>query len=58
MRQLRRGQAKALAYRFSRAVSDTIVPIEADNSADPCEISQFVTPHLGGADFRQSNPVR
>ncbi len=44
MRQLRRGQAKALACGFARAVGDTIAPIEADSSADPGDISQFVTP--------------
>jgi hypothetical protein len=51
MRRMRRGQAKALACGFTQAVGDTIVPIEADSSADPGEISQFVTPHLDGADF-------
>jgi hypothetical protein len=56
--QMRRGQAKALACGFARAVGDTIAPIEAGSSADPGEISQFVTPHLDGADFRQDNPVR
>ena len=58
MRQMRRGQAKELAYGFAQAVGGTIVPIEADSSADPGEISQFVTPHLDGSDFRQDNPVR
>jgi hypothetical protein len=56
--QMRRGQAKAFACGFARAVGDTIAPIEAGSSADPGEISQFVSPHLDGADFRQDNPVR
>jgi hypothetical protein len=58
MRRMRRGHAKVLACGFRRAVDDTIVPIEADSSADPGEISQFVTPHLDGADFRQDSLVR
>lgn len=58
MRQMRRGQAKELAYGFAQAVGGTTVPIEADSSADPGEISQFVTPLLDGSGFRQENPVR
>lgn len=58
MRQMRRGQAKELAYGFAQAVGGTSVPIEADSSADPGEISQFVTPLLDGSGFRQENPVR
>jgi hypothetical protein len=57
MRQMRRGHTKELTYGFAQAVDNTTVLIEGDSSADPGEISQFVTPLLDGSGLRQENPI-
>jgi glycosyltransferase involved in cell wall biosynthesis len=49
--QSRCGKGNALACGFAAATGDIIVMVDADGSADPAEIPQFVTALLGGADF-------
>jgi glycosyltransferase involved in cell wall biosynthesis len=49
--QSRSGKGNALACGFAAATGDIIVMVDADGSADPAEIPQFVTALLGGADF-------
>lgn len=49
--QSRRGKGNALACGFAMATGDIIVMIDADGSADPCEIPKFVRALLDGADF-------
>jgi glycosyltransferase involved in cell wall biosynthesis len=49
--QNRRGKGNALACGFAAATGDIIVMVDADGSADPAEIPQFVETLLDGADF-------
>jgi glycosyltransferase involved in cell wall biosynthesis len=49
--QSRSGKGNALACGFAAATGDIIVMVDADGSADPAEIPQFVTALLDGADF-------
>jgi glycosyltransferase involved in cell wall biosynthesis len=49
--QNRCGKGNALACGFAAATGDIIVMIDADGSADPSEIPQFVNALLDGADF-------
>lgn len=49
--QNRRGKGNALACGFAAATGDIIVMVDADGSADPSEIPQFVDALLDGADF-------
>jgi glycosyltransferase involved in cell wall biosynthesis len=49
--QSRSGKGNALACGFAVATGDIIVMVDADGSADPEEIPQFVSALLGGADF-------
>jgi glycosyltransferase involved in cell wall biosynthesis len=49
--QSRSGKGNALACGFAVATGDIIVMVDADGSADPAEIPQFVTALLDGADF-------
>jgi glycosyltransferase involved in cell wall biosynthesis len=49
--QDRYGKGNALACGFGAATGDIIVMIDADGSADPAEIPQFVNALLDGADF-------
>jgi glycosyltransferase involved in cell wall biosynthesis len=51
VRQTRTGKGNALACGFAMATGDIIAMIDADGSADPGEIPQFVTALLEGADF-------
>lgn len=51
MTQSRSGKGNALACGFAAATGDIIVMVDADGSADPAEIPQFVTALLDGADF-------
>lgn len=51
VRQTRRGKGNALACGFEAATGDVIVMVDADGSADPSEIPQFVSTLLNGADF-------
>jgi hypothetical protein len=55
MRQTRNGKEKALACGLARVTGNTIVAIEAESSADPSEISHFITPYFDGSDFRQES---
>lgn len=49
--QSRRGKGNALACGFAAATGDIIAMVDADGSADPAEIPQFVKALLDGADF-------
>jgi glycosyltransferase involved in cell wall biosynthesis len=49
--QTRKGKGNALACGFEAATGDIIAMIDADGSADPGEIPQFVSALVDGADF-------
>jgi len=49
--QTRTGKGNALACGFAAATGDVIAMVDADGSADPGEIPQFVQALLDGADF-------
>ena len=49
--QNRSGKGNALACGFAAATGDIIAMVDADGSADPAEIPQFVQALLDGADF-------
>ena len=49
--QNRCGKGNALACGFAAATGDIIAMVDADGSADPSEIPQFVDALLDGADF-------
>ena len=49
--QTRTGKGNALACGFAAATGDVIAMIDADGSADPREIPQFVQALVAGADF-------
>jgi glycosyltransferase involved in cell wall biosynthesis len=49
--QNRCGKGNALACGFAAATGDIIAMVDADGSADPAEIPQFVNALLYGADF-------
>jgi glycosyltransferase involved in cell wall biosynthesis len=49
--QTRTGKGNALACGFAAATGDIIAMIDADGSADPGEIPQFVRALIDGADF-------
>ena len=49
--QTRTGKGNALACGFAAATGDIIAMVDADGSADPGEIPQFVKALLNGADF-------
>ena len=49
--QNRCGKGNALACGFAAATGDIIAMVDADGSADPAEILQFVRALLDGADF-------
>jgi glycosyltransferase involved in cell wall biosynthesis len=51
IRQNRKGKGNALACGFAAATGDIIAMVDADGSADPAEIPQFVKALLDGADF-------
>ena len=51
IRQNRSGKGNALACGFAAATGDIIAMVDADGSADPAEIPQFVQALLDGADF-------
>jgi glycosyltransferase involved in cell wall biosynthesis len=54
-RQTRPGKGNALACGFAQATGDMIAVIDADGSADPSEIPQFVKALLDGADFAKGS---
>jgi glycosyltransferase involved in cell wall biosynthesis len=49
--QTRKGKGNALACGFAAATGEIIAMVDADGSADPREIPQFVAALLDGADF-------
>jgi len=49
--QNRRGKGNAMACGFAAVTGDVIVMLDADGSADPREIPDYVTALLSGADF-------
>ncbi len=49
--QTRRGKGNAMACGFAAATGDILVMLDADGSADPCEIPRFVAALTNGADF-------
>ena len=49
--QTRKGKGNALACGFAAASGDIVAMVDADGSADPAEIPQFVAALLDGADF-------
>ncbi|MBV8937893.1 MAG: glycosyltransferase family 2 protein [Alphaproteobacteria bacterium] len=51
VRQNRTGKGNALACGFAAATGDIIAMLDADGSADPSEIPQFVEAILRGPDF-------
>ena len=51
IKQSRSGKGNALACGFAAATGDIIAMVDADGSADPAEIPQFVEALLDGADF-------
>ena len=51
VKQSRCGKGNALACGFAAATGDIIAMVDADGSADPAEIPQFVKALLDGADF-------
>lgn len=53
--QTRRGKGNALACGFAAATGDIIAMVDADGSADPAEIPQFVQVLVEGADFAKGS---
>src|SRR3954465_7021990 len=51
--QTRQGKGNAMACGFAAVTGDVIVMLDADGSADPREIPDYVTALLSGADFAQ-----
>lgn len=55
LQQTRRGKGNALVCGMSAATGDIIVTLDADGSADPCEIPAFVEALVEGADFAKGS---
>ncbi|WP_242424627.1 glycosyltransferase family 2 protein, partial [Frankia sp. EI5c] len=55
VRQTRRGKGNALACGFAASTGDIIVMLDADGSADPGEIADFVRVLRAGADFAKGS---
>ncbi|WP_445548251.1 MULTISPECIES: glycosyltransferase family 2 protein [unclassified Frankia] len=53
--QTRRGKGNALACGFAAATGDILVMLDADGSADPAEIGEFVRALTAGADFAKGS---
>ncbi|WP_045876346.1 glycosyltransferase family 2 protein [Pseudofrankia sp. DC12] len=53
--QTRKGKGNALAAGFAAATGDIIVMLDADGSADPAEIKDFVQVLVDGADFAKGS---
>lgn len=51
VKQTRSGKGNALACGFAAARGDITVTVDADGSADPAEIPQFVAALVAGADY-------
>ena len=57
LQQTRRGKGNALAVGFAQATGDIIVMFDADGSAHPGEIDDFVATLMAGADFAKGSRV-
>jgi glycosyltransferase involved in cell wall biosynthesis len=57
LQQTRKGKGNALAVGFEAATGDIVVMFDADGSADPREIDDFVAALTGGADFAKGSRV-
>jgi len=55
VRQNRRGKGNAMACGFAAATGDIIVMLDADGSADPREIPDYVAALEAGADFAKGS---
>jgi glycosyltransferase involved in cell wall biosynthesis len=55
VKQTRHGKGNALACGFSACTGDVIVMLDADGSAHPHEIVDFVAALVGGADFAKGS---
>ncbi len=55
IQQTRRGKGNALVCGMYYATGDIIVTLDADGSADPCEIPAFVEALVDGADFAKGS---
>ena len=53
--QARRGKGNAVAAGIEQASGDVVVMFDADGSADPAEIPQFVEALVDGADFAKGS---
>ena len=53
--QTRTGKGNALVCGMYAAAGDVIVTLDADGSADPCEIPAFVDALVDGADFAKGS---
>ncbi|MGI8799672.1 MAG: glycosyltransferase family 2 protein [Pseudonocardia sp.] len=53
--QTRRGKGNAMACGFAATTGDVIVMFDADGSADPAEIPEFVSALVTGADFAKGS---
>jgi Glycosyltransferases involved in cell wall biogenesis len=56
--QQRRGKGEALRCGFEAATGDALVTLDADGSADPAEIPDFVETLMAGADFAKGSRFR
>ena len=55
LQQTRRGKGNALVCGMQAATGDIVVTLDADGSADPCEIPAFVEALVDGADFAKGS---
>lgn len=55
MSQTRTGKGNALVCGINAASGDIVVTLDADGSADPCEIHAFVDALVDGADFAKGS---
>jgi glycosyltransferase involved in cell wall biosynthesis len=55
VQQTRRGKGNALVCGMLAATGDIVVTLDADGSADPCEIPAFVEALTSGADFAKGS---
>ena len=55
VQQTRKGKGNALVCGMHAATGDVIVTLDADGSADPCEIESFVQALVDGADFAKGS---
>jgi glycosyltransferase involved in cell wall biosynthesis len=55
VQQTRKGKGNALVCGFAAVTGDIVVMFDADGSADPAEISEFVAVLASGADFAKGS---